>query len=89
MGTRSSWKTKKKVCLLLSLAADGPIDRVLTVSADEERVFLISEELEFRTGETPEGDPTFIWRDLQGDVDEFYEFVAPGTNEPTNQHTIN
>ncbi|KAI0032040.1 VID27 cytoplasmic protein [Vararia minispora EC-137] len=50
---------------------------------DEERVFLISEELEFRTGETPEGDPAFIWRDLQGDVDEFYEFAAPGTNEPT------
>ena len=51
--------------------------------ADEERVFLISEELEFRTGETPEGDPRLIWRDLQGDVDEFYEFVAAGTNGPT------
>ncbi|VDB85414.1 unnamed protein product [Peniophora sp. CBMAI 1063] len=50
---------------------------------DEERVFLISEELEFRTGETPEGDPRLIWRDLQGDVDEFYEFVAAGTNGPT------
>jgi hypothetical protein len=56
---------------------------VLTVlSADEERVFLISEELEFRTGQT-EGEPTFLWRDLQGDVDEFYEFVASGTNAPT------
>ncbi|KAF9009012.1 VID27 cytoplasmic protein-domain-containing protein [Cyathus striatus] len=40
---------------------------------DEERVFLISEELEFRTGET-DGDPTFLWRDLDGDVDEFYEY---------------
>ncbi|THG99304.1 hypothetical protein EW026_g3013 [Hermanssonia centrifuga] len=49
---------------------------------DEERVFLISEELEFRTGET-EGEPSFIWRDLDGDVDEFYEFVARGTNGPT------
>ncbi|OBZ70393.1 Vacuolar import and degradation protein 27 [Grifola frondosa] len=49
---------------------------------DEERVFLISEELEFHTGVT-EGEPTFIWRDLDGDVDEFYEFVAAGTNEPT------
>ncbi|THH19864.1 hypothetical protein EW146_g1400 [Bondarzewia mesenterica] len=49
---------------------------------DEERVFLISEELEFRTGET-EGEPTFVWRDLQGDIDEFYEFVAAGTNGPT------
>lgn len=49
---------------------------------DEERVFLISEELEFRTSEN-EGDPTFVWRDLQGDVDEMYEYVATGTNEPT------
>lgn len=24
-----------------------------------------------------------MWRDLDGDVDEFYEFVASGTNEPT------
>lgn len=45
-------------------------------------MFLITEELDFRTGET-EGDPTFVWRDLQGDVDEFYEYIAPGTNEPT------
>lgn len=50
--------------------------------ADEERSFLISEELQFRTGEL-EGEPTFIWRDLEGDVDEFYEFVATGTNAPT------
>ncbi|KIY49273.1 VID27-domain-containing protein [Fistulina hepatica ATCC 64428] len=49
---------------------------------DEERVFLIGEELDFHTGET-DGDPTFLWRDLQGDVDDFFEFVAPGTNEPT------
>ncbi|KAF8913955.1 VID27 cytoplasmic protein-domain-containing protein [Gymnopilus junonius] len=49
---------------------------------DEEKVFLISEELEFHSGET-EGEPNFIWRDLYGDVDEFYEFVATGTNAPT------
>ncbi|KAF8076465.1 VID27 cytoplasmic protein-domain-containing protein [Lyophyllum atratum] len=49
---------------------------------DVERVFLISEELEFRTG-VSDGEPTFLWRDLTGDVDEFYEFVAPGTNDPT------
>jgi VID27 N-terminal region len=61
----------------------GYLCLVLTVlSADEERVFLISEELEFRTDQT-EGEPTFLWRDLQGDVDEFYEFVASGTNAPT------
>lgn len=50
--------------------------------ADEERVFLISEELEFHSGVTDD-EPTFIWRDLDGDVDELYEFVASGTNEPT------
>ncbi|PPQ94030.1 hypothetical protein CVT25_009878 [Psilocybe cyanescens] len=49
---------------------------------DEEKVFLISEELEFRSGET-EGEPNFVWRDLHGDVDEFFEFVATGTNAPT------
>jgi len=56
---------------------------LLTIlSADTERVFLISEELEFRTG-TSDGEPTFLWRDLDGDIDEFYEFTAPGTNDPT------
>ncbi|KAL1731044.1 VID27 cytoplasmic protein-domain-containing protein [Schizophyllum commune] len=49
---------------------------------DEERVFLIGEELDFYTSEN-EGDPTFVWRDLQGDPDEFFEFTAPGCNEPT------
>jgi hypothetical protein len=49
---------------------------------DEEKVFLISEELEFRVGET-DGEPNFVWRDLHGDVDEFFEFVASGTNGPT------
>lgn len=50
---------------------------------DEERVFLIGEELEFRTGENAEGEPVFIWRDIEGDTNEFYEFVASGTNAPT------
>ena len=45
-------------------------------------MFLIGEELEFRTGQT-EGEPTFVWRDMEGGVDEFFEFVAIGTNEPT------
>ncbi|TFL00478.1 VID27 cytoplasmic protein [Pterulicium gracile] len=49
---------------------------------DAERVFLISEELEFRAGDN-DGEPHFIWRDLEGDIDEFYQFVAPGTNAPT------
>jgi hypothetical protein len=59
-----------------------PFNSRLYISADEERVFLISEELEFRTGEA-EGSPSFLWRDLHGDVDEFWEYVASGTNEPT------
>ena len=50
--------------------------------ADEERVFLVGEELEFRSSER-DGDPTFVWRDIDGDVDEAYEFVAAGTNEVT------
>jgi hypothetical protein len=54
----------------------------LTNTADEERVFLIGDELEFHTAET-DGEPTLIWRDLEGDVDEFYEFIASGTNQPT------
>ncbi|KAK7061778.1 VID27 cytoplasmic protein-domain-containing protein [Favolaschia claudopus] len=51
---------------------------------DEEKTFLIAEDLEFRTGET-DGEPNFIWRDLQGDVDEFYEYVMDpvSTNAPT------
>ena len=52
------------------------------LTADEERVFLISEELEFRIGEY-EREPTFVWRDIDGDTNEFYEFVASGTNAPT------
>ena len=43
---------------------------------------MISEELAFHPASTEDG-PTFMWRDLDGDVDEFYEFLAPGTNEPT------
>ncbi|KAF7301722.1 hypothetical protein MIND_00737800 [Mycena indigotica] len=49
---------------------------------DAEKTFLIAEELEFRIGET-DGEPNFTWRDLQGDVDEFYEFTTAATNAPT------
>ncbi|KAF8558941.1 VID27-domain-containing protein [Imleria badia] len=52
---------------------------------DEEKVFLISEELEFRPGpgENPQ-EASFVWRDLDGDVDELYEFLmTEETNEPT------
>lgn len=52
---------------------------------DEERVFLISQELEFRLGlGEADNQATFVWRDLDGDVDELYEFVmTEETNEPT------
>ena len=43
---------------------------------------MIGTELEFRTGEL-DGEPTLIWRDLDGDVDETYEFVAAGANTNT------
>ena len=49
---------------------------------DDDRVFLISEELEFRTGSV-DGELTLVWRDLSGDVDETYEFVASGANVHT------
>ncbi|KIJ70025.1 hypothetical protein HYDPIDRAFT_104706 [Hydnomerulius pinastri MD-312] len=52
---------------------------------DEEKVFLISEELEFRPGqEESTSESSFVWRDLEGDVDELYEFLmTEETNEPT------
>lgn len=31
-----------------------------------------------------EGQPSFIWRDLEGGPDEFYEFIAHGTNDFTS-----
>jgi len=84
MAIRSCWRTRTKVSLLPhaypSFCSHRPPPSPTV--ADEERVFLISEELEFRTGET-DGEPTLVWRDLEGDIDEFYEFVASGTNEPT------
>ncbi|KAH9943458.1 VID27 cytoplasmic protein [Epithele typhae] len=50
---------------------------------DEERVFLICDALEFRSGKSADNEPAFIWRDVEGDEDELFEFVAAGTNEPT------
>lgn len=73
---------RKKVSLSLVFMFLCKLDSPFYIPADEERVFLISEELEFRTGEA-EGSPCFLWRDLHGDVDELWEYVASGTNEPT------
>ena len=41
---------------------------------DNERSFLIDEELQFRTSSF-DGEPTFVWRDWNGGVDDLLEFV--------------
>lgn len=79
--TRSCLKTKKRVSSYCYTSGIPTLNKD-TPKADAERVFLISEELEFRAGDN-DGEPHFIWRDLEGDIDEFYQFVAPGTNAPT------
>lgn len=43
--------------------------------ADDERVFLIDEALEFRFGSL-DGDATFAWRDMSGDDGDLWEFVS-------------
>lgn len=48
---------------------------VLMTSADDERVFLIDEALEFRFGSL-DGDPTCSWRDVSGDEGDLWEFVT-------------
>jgi hypothetical protein len=55
---------------------------LLLIIADEEKVFLISEELEFRPESTEDG-PSFVWRDPQGGTDETFKFVALDANAPT------
>ena len=76
------WRTRTKVRYHRTPTPPSLPHRLVDQTADEERVFLIGEELEFRTGQT-EGEPTFVWRDMEGDVDEFFEFVAIGTNVAT------
>lgn len=52
------------------------IDNVDADDADaHESVYLIDEALHFHT-HTRGDDPTFVWRDLQGDADEWREFVV-------------
>ncbi|PWN24405.1 putative VID27-involved in vacuole import and degradation [Jaminaea rosea] len=45
--------------------------------SDDERSFLIDQGLEFRASTSPEGDPTYVWRDLSGvgDSEDVLEFV--------------
>ncbi|TDL29588.1 VID27-domain-containing protein [Rickenella mellea] len=61
---------------------EGEEDILEEEDENEDKVFLVGEELEFRTG-ILDGEPTLVWRDLDGDVDETYEFVATGTNKAT------
>ncbi|THH08652.1 hypothetical protein EW145_g2564 [Phellinidium pouzarii] len=58
---------------------EGEEDILEEEDENDEKVFLVGEELEFRTGEV-DGELTLVWRDLDGDVDETYEFVAAGAN---------
>ncbi|KAG9296039.1 hypothetical protein G9A89_011891 [Geosiphon pyriformis] len=53
--------------------------------ADEEKVFLIDETLEFRKGQI-EGFTTFSWKDLSGEPDDLYEFIC---DEKITAHTVN
>lgn len=55
---------------------------MLGIVEDDDRVFQITEALEFYSSSF-EGSPTFIWSDPEGGPNEFYEFVAVGANEPT------
>ena len=50
-------------------------------AADHERAFLIGPQLEFRE-DTFEGEPSFVWRDLES-AEDLFEFVARGTNALT------
>ncbi|EPQ28398.1 uncharacterized protein PFL1_04225 [Pseudozyma flocculosa PF-1] len=44
--------------------------------SDDERAFLIDQKLEFRQSRGSGGEQTFAWKDLTGDVDDLFEFVA-------------
>lgn len=45
------------------------------ITADDERSFLIDVSLNFRPSTSGEGQPSFKWSDLDGDVDDLFEFV--------------
>jgi hypothetical protein len=44
-------------------------------AADDERSFIIDESLRFRASKTSEGEESFKWSDLDGDIDDLFEFV--------------
>lgn len=49
-----------------------------SLSADDERSFLIDVALNFRSSTTSEGEASFQWSDLNGDVEDLFEFVIDG-----------
>lgn len=81
-GKRTFLRKKTKVCGVPCSTHIAILTIRLCCDIDDDRVFLISEELEFRTGSV-DGELTLVWRDLSGDVDETYEFVASGANVHT------
>jgi hypothetical protein len=58
---------------------------VLTNLADDERVFLIDEALEFRFGSL-DGDATCAWNDLSGDDGDLWEFVSSRVRSISSFH---
>lgn len=66
-----------KYCLVHILQLTDPhlVSCVADGIADDERSFLIDEQLEFRFGSL-DGDATCAWRDLSGDDGDLWEFVS-------------
>lgn len=56
-------------------SAPGALPDVQQDGASDEHAFLVDEALQFRAGEH-DGAPSFVWRNMQGDEDDTYEFVV-------------
>lgn len=52
--------------------------------ADDERVFLLDEALQFRFGQL-DGDATCAWKDLSGDEGDLWEFVSSKVSKSCRQ----
>jgi hypothetical protein len=62
--------------MMMQRVRHTPIHKTWTnKAADDERVFLIDEGLEFRFGSL-DGDATCAWKDLSGDEGDLWEFVS-------------
>lgn len=66
------------------LAEEGGEDAALDALATDkdEKVFLLGEDLQFRTDVRSTGEKIFAWRDLQGDADDLWEFVCDASIKP-------